>query len=769
MKKKMLVCFGLLALLVVWGFTEQIVPVAVSPGKAKGVAVVGELCPTFSWTSVDWAVGYRVAVFEALGVAAVSYEQMASSGTTPVLTKEIEGRGLSWTPSTEEGLPGGGMYIWYVEAIGPSGPGAWSSGRVFIVSGEAGGVATEERVTRVLRENGIREDVIANVVKDMKTGEEGAIAAGEVVSRPQGDVRAMGTEGASNTFYGLEAGASATGLGNTFIGRRAGFSNGTGTENSFLGYHAGYSTTTGQYNNFMGVFAGYSNTTGHSNTYLGYSSGRYIATGTYNTFVGYAAGGSGTSGNDNSFFGYAAGNANTANSNTYLGFMAGYANTSGASNTFVGNSAGYYNTTGDSNAFLGSRAGYSNTTGFGNTFSGHEAGFYNTTGEANTFLGNNSGHANTTGKYNTFLGFQTGIFNTTGEGNTFSGRNTGFSNTTGSSNAFFGCHTGAANTIGNNNNFIGYEAGYNNTTGNDNTFLGYWAGYHNTTGVTNTFIGLSAGYFNTSGQYNTYLGYGAGYTTLGQGNVFLGYQAGFDENGSNKLYIDNSNTSSPLIYGEFDNDILTVNGKLGVGTKAPTYPMELKTTGRNATFILQRNDGGAINFVNATPAYGQFGTGNNYPVRILVNQAYKMQLNADGSLQLANGAGCTAGGHWYDGGISSRELKENIEELGVAESQAALEQLVPVKYSYKVEKGERHVGFIAEDVPELVATKDRKAVGAMDVVGVLTKVVKEQQKTMAEQHKTLSEYQKGLSEQQKTITELNQRVAELEKKNRRER
>ena len=82
---------------------------------------------------------------------------------------------------------------------------------------------------------------------------------------------------------------------------------------------------------------------------------------------------------------------------------------------------------------------------------------------------------------------------------------------------------------------------------------------------------------------------------------------------------------------------------------------------------MQRNDGGAINFVNATPAYGQFGTGNNYPVRILVNQAYKMQLNADGSLSLANGAGCTAGGHWMM--ASSRELKENIEELGAAESQ----------------------------------------------------------------------------------------------------
>jgi len=34
--------------------------------------------------------------------------------------------------------------------------------------------------------------------------------------------------------------------------------------------------------------------------------------------------------------------------------------------------------------------------------------------------------------------------------------------------------------------------------------------------------------------------------------------------------------------------------------------------------------------------------------------------------------------------------------------------LNPVTFKYKASEEERHVGFIAEDVPELVATKDRK-------------------------------------------------------------
>jgi hypothetical protein len=42
------------------------------------------------------------------------------------------------------------------------------------------------------------------------------------------------------------------------------------------------------------------------------------------------------------------------------------------------------------------------------------------------------------------------------------------------------------------------------------------------------------------------------------------------------------------------------------------------------------------------------------------------------------------------------------------------------------------VGFIAEDVPELVAMNGRSTLGTVDIVAVLTKVVKEQQKTISE-------------------------------------
>ncbi len=90
-------------------------------------------------------------------------------------------------------------------------------------------------------------------------------------------------------------------------------------------------------------------------------------------------------------------------------------------------------------------------------------------------------------------------------------------------------------------------------------------------------------------------------------------------------------------------------------------------------------------------------------------------------LTMASGAVCTAGGVWTD--ASSRELKENIRDLSLVEAAEALERLRPRTFNYKAEAGEDYAGFIAEEVPDLVATSDRKGLAAMDVVAVLTKVV----------------------------------------------
>ena len=106
-------------------------------------------------------------------------------------------------------------------------------------------------------------------------------------------------------------------------------------------------------------------------------------------------------------------------------------------------------------------------------------------------------------------------------------------------------------------------------------------------------------------------------------------------------------------------------------------------------------------------------------------------------IEMASGANVRTGGVWTDS--SSREKKENIIELSPEEALAALAKLEPVAFNYKQEDQEQYVGFIVEDVPELVASSDRIGLSAMDIVAVLTRVVQIQQQQIAELESKLEE------------------------------
>lgn len=93
-----------------------------------------------------------------------------------------------------------------------------------------------------------------------------------------------------------------------------------------------------------------------------------------------------------------------------------------------------------------------------------------------------------------------------------------------------------------------------------------------------------------------------------------------------------------------------------------------------------------------------------------------------------NGAYLSSGGTWMDG--SSREYKTDIQNMNLEDANKALDELNPITFEYLKEPGETYAGFIAEDVPEIVASADRKAISSMEVVAVLTKVVKDQQETI---------------------------------------
>ena len=179
------------------------------------------------------------------------------------------------------------------------------------------------------------------------------------------------------------------------------------------------------------------------------------------------------------------------------------------------------------------------------------------------------------------------------------------------------------------------------------------------------------------------------------------------------------------------------DGKVGIGTWSPAYKLEVQTTGEDSAITAVRTDGATVQ-IAAKGNKSQMGTVSNHRFNLVVANSPKMTLDTTGNVGIGvttpthllhlSGGAYSDGATWQD--ASSRQYKENIKGLTATEALETLKGLNPVRFNYKAKKGDEHVGFIAEDVPDLVASQDRKGMSSMDVVAVLAKVVKEQQKTI---------------------------------------
>lgn len=145
----------------------------------------------------------------------------------------------------------------------------------------------------------------------------------------------------------------------------------------------------------------------------------------------------------------------------------------------------------------------------------------------------------------------------------------------GANNSALGVGAGV-NIKGRENVFIGFIAGEKSITGNENVFLGSNSGF-NTQGSGNVYVGARTGSKGDKGTNNVFLGYQSGESNNGYGNVFLGYQAGmfYEKELQNRLYIENSKSNKPLIWGDFKSDFVNINGRLGVDTEFPKSKLDL--------------------------------------------------------------------------------------------------------------------------------------------------------------------------------------------------
>jgi hypothetical protein len=179
-------------------------------------------------------------------------------------------------------------------------------------------------------------------------------------------------------------------------------------------------------------------------------------------------------------------------------------------------------------------------------------------------------------------------------------------------------------------------------------------------------------------------------------------------------------------------------GNVGIGTASPARKVEISGTtfvgikitdtsiSNAAFFVYLRNTGSLAG--RQFSIFDENAVADRFVINATGQIGFGGATNPTNPLEHGSGAKLTAGGVWTD--ASSRALKMNIRGITALEAFKALPALRPVKFEYKAQPGETYAGFIAEDVPDLVAQSDRKTLSPMDIVAVLTKVVQEQQKTI---------------------------------------
>jgi hypothetical protein len=225
---------------------------------------------------------------------------------------------------------------------------------------------------------------------------------------------------------------------------------------------------------------------------------------------------------------------------------------------------------------------------------------------------------------------------------------------------------------------------------------------------------------------------------------------------------------------------ITAGGRVGVGTSLPEAKFGLETPAAGDAIMRVRNTSSTgysgIEFIDhlGTARFFFGVNNNNFTTRLnsfnttaflLMTQGNeRLRIEPGGSIGLgglatpthplhhANGAHLTTGGVWTN--ASSRRFKQDIRDLDSQAAIATLEGLKPVEFAYKADPAEQHVGFIAEDVPELVAETGREGLSPMDVVAVLTKVVQDQQKEIEAQKELVRELAERLAATEKRLEQV---------------
>lgn len=437
-------------------------------------------------------------------------------------------------------------------------------------------------------------------------------------------------------YFGFGAGNASTNAHDSNIfGFNAGNSAATIYNCNFLGFNAGYQSSIVNDSNFFGYQSGYLSVNSYGSNFFGNSSGFQVSASYYSNFIGYQAG----SNNSNSF-----------NSN-FIGFLAGDSSNGNSNCNFIGTDAGSFSNLSSNSNFIGYQTGTGAASSSYANFMGYQAGNLAVNVPYSNFIGYQSGYGASTSSNSNFIGNNAGYQATNSPNCLFVGDGAGYQSTNCAYSIFIGDATSAKSsqyTV-----CVGYSAGAGASNLTSSNCIGYFAGYESTNTNYANMIGYQAGYLAPSSSNSTFIGYMAGANTQWANNsIFIGYLAG-----NNNNTLNNSGSHSSILIGDYTStlgysDSIAIgkgtanntnnqfnignvlyglnihssssptslpqtNGKVGVLTNSPQYPLDVNGTINSTGFILPPSSSAVIKatgsmFYSSSRLWVFTGTSNNY-------------------------------------------------------------------------------------------------------------------------------------------------------------
>lgn len=158
---------------------------------------------------------------------------------------------------------------------------------------------------------------------------------------------------------------------------------------------------------------------------------------------------------------------------------------------------------------------------------------------------------------------------------------------------------------------------------------------------------------------------------------------------------------------------------------------EIQVRSNGAASTLHLNyEGGSILACNQGTGEFRFGPSNKYIRLRNTGTQLDIDVSSGDHLYINNGG---TGSVFVRNAVhvSTRTIKDNIFDLPLDDAYNILEDLMPVCFHYTNDPNQRTVlGFIAEDVPDIIASDDHKAINYNSIVATLTGIVRDQSKQL---------------------------------------